>query len=555
MIHLIAHLIGDATLALPHPEMPMPLPPPPPAVQLIAGADLWTAQGPQSGQAVAIRKGKILAVGPLETLAKAHPAAARIDLPGGTLLPGFIEGHAHVGGLGAMARKVDLTSPASLPEALRRIRDWAAAHPEGWLLGRGWDQNRWPTKAFPRAQDLDALTGSRPAFLQRVDGHAAWVNSAAMAKAGIGPNTPDPEGGRILKDAYGRPSGILLDAAVDLVAKCIPQPTDAELDAQLKTGLLSLRADGFTAVADMGVDGRELAAYRRLAAAGALPIRVFAYLAHDHHLMLKELKAPRPKQLSFFQVQGVKFYLDGALGSRGARLLAPYSDEPTTSGLWVTDPAKIGLDAAITLRAGYQPAIHAIGDAANRAGLDLLAKAMKKGRGALPPRIEHAQIVTEEDAARFGKLGVVASVQPVHCTSDHSWTPARLGPERVNEAFPWRSFANGGALLAFGSDAPVEDANPFVSLAAAETRQDPEGQPPGGFLPQQRLTRLEAVRAYTAGNAAALGRAKDLGSLQKGAVADLLWVQAPLGGLSAEALRKVKPARLWVNGVEVPLAH
>ncbi|MDR3682248.1 MAG: amidohydrolase [Geothrix sp.] len=534
----------------------MPLPPPPPAaIQIITGADIWTPQGPRPGQAIAIQRGRILAVGAADTLAKSHPGAQRLDLPGGTLLPGFIEGHAHVGSLGALSREVDLGGLESLPETLGRIRTWSAVHPDGWLIGRGWDQNRWPAKAFPQASDLDALTGARPALLERVDGHAAWVNSAALALAGIGPQTPDPEGGRILKDAQGRPTGILLDAAIHLVAKSVPPATDAELEAQLKLGLQALRAEGFTAVADMGVDARGLAAYRRLAKAGALPIRVFAYLSYDHELMLKELKRARPKKLSFLQVQGVKFFLDGALGSRGARLLAPYADEPSTRGLWVTDPAKVAVDAAVTVRAGYQPAIHAIGDAANRAALDLLAGAMKRGKPALPPRIEHAQIVTAEDAARFGRLGVVASVQPVHCTSDHRWTPARLGPERLSEAFPWRRFADGGALLAFGSDAPVEDANPFFGLAAAETRQDPQGDPPGGFLPDQRLSRLEAVRAYTAGNAAALGRAKDLGTLQKGAVADLLWVQAPLGEISPEALRKVKPGRLWVNGVEVPLAH
>lgn len=532
------------------------MPTPPPAeYQILQGATLWTTEGPRNGEGIVIRKGRILAVGASEALAKVHPKARRVDLPGGTLLPGLIEGHAHVGGLGALSRKADLTGAASLAETLSRAKAWAGAHPGGWLLGRGWDQNRWGSKAFPRALDLDPFTGGRPTFLQRVDGHAAWVNTAALALAGIGPDTPDPAGGRILKDSYGRPTGILLDAAVDLVQKRIPEPTGAELDARLMAGLESLRAQGFTAVADMGVGAPELAAYRRLAAGGALPIRVFAYLAHDHDLMLRELKRPRAKQASYFQIQGVKFYLDGALGSRGARLLAPYADEPSTSGLWVTDPAKVALDAAITLRAGYQPAIHAIGDAANRAALDLLARAMKKGRGALPPRIEHAQIVTAEDAARFGALGVVASVQPVHCTSDHSWTPARLGPTRMGEAFPWRSFASGGALLAFGSDAPVEDANPFASLAAAETRQDPEGNPPGGFLPAQSLTRAEAVRAYTAGNAAALGHGKDMGALRKGAVADLLWVQAPLGDVTPEALRKVRPGRLWVNGVEVPLAH
>ncbi len=534
----------------------MPLPPPSPAaIQLIAGADLWTTQGPQHGQAIVIQKGKILAVGAVETLTKSHPGAQRVDLPGGTLLPGFIEGHAHVGSLGALSHEVDLAGLESLPETLGRIREWSTVHTDGWLIGRGWDQNRWPAKAFPGARDLDTLTGARPAMLERVDGHAAWVNTAALAIAGIGPQTPDPEGGRILKDAQGRPNGILLDAAIHLVAKHIPSATDTELEARIQAGLLALQAEGFTAVADMGVDVRGLAAYRRLAKTGVLPIRIFAYLSHDHELMLKELKRGRPKKLSFFQVQGVKFYLDGALGSRGARLLAPYADEPTTQGLWVTDPAKVAVDAAVTLRAGYQPAIHAIGDAANRAALDLLAGAMKRGRPVLPPRIEHAQIVTAEDAARFGELGVVASVQPVHCTSDHRWTPARLGPERLNEAFPWRSLVNGGALLAFGSDAPVEDANPFQGLAAAETRQDPQGDPPGGFLPEQCLSRFEAVRAYTEGNAAALGHPRDLGTLQKGAVADLLWVQAPLGDLTPEALRKVRPGRLWVNGVEVPLAH
>ena len=529
----------------------MPLPPPPPPIQLITGADLWTSQGPQKGQGIVIKKDRILAVGATETLAKAHPKAQRVHLPGGTLLPGLIEGHAHVGGLGALQRQVDLSGLDSLPDLLGRIRAWTTAHPQGWLRGRGWDQNRWPSKAFPRALDLDALTGSRPTFLQRVDGHAAWVNTAALAIAGIGPETPDPSGGRILKDAHGRPNGILLDAAMDLVAKYIPAPTNTEVEAHLKAGLLALRAEGFTAVADMGVDAQSLAAYRHLASVGALPIRVFAYLAHDHELMVRELRLGRVKKLSFFQVQGVKFYLDGALGSRGARLLAPYADEPTTQGLWVTDRTEVAMDVAITLRSGYQPAIHAIGDAANRAALDMLEKDKRKGFGTLPPRIEHAQIVTPEDAARFGKLNVVASVQPVHCTSDHSWTPARLGPQRLNEAFPWRSFAEGGALLAFGSDAPVEEANPFVSLAAAETRQDPQGNPPGGFLPGQRLSRMEAIRAYTAGNAAALGHGKELGVIQKGAIADLLWVQAPLGELLPEALRKVRPGRLWVNGQEV----
>ena len=242
----------------------MPLPPPPPAaIQLIAGADLWTDQGPRKGRAILIHRGRILAVGDAEALARAHPRAQRLDLPGGTLLPGFIEGHAHVGSIGALSHEVDLGGLTDLEQTLGRIRAWSAVHQEGWLRGRGWDQNLWPTKAFPRALDLDSLTGARPALLERVDGHAAWVNTAALALAGIGAQTPDPEGGRILRDADGRPRGVLLDAAIDLVARHIPPPTEAELEARIQAGLLALRSDGFTAVADMGVDARGLAAYRR----------------------------------------------------------------------------------------------------------------------------------------------------------------------------------------------------------------------------------------------------------------------------------------------------
>lgn len=529
--------------------MPM-LPPPPPAYLLLKGADVWTGEALRPGQAVVVKGSKILAVGPEGQLAKAHPKAQVVSLPGGTLLPGLIEGHAHVGGLGKLKAQVDLVGCQDLPEALGRVRVWGQAHPEGWVLGRGWDQNRWPTRAFPTALDLDRLTGTRPALLERVDGHAYWVNTAALDMAGITKDTPDPAGGTIHRDAEGRPTGILVDNAMLLVDKVVPAPSPAQTEAHLLAGLRALRAEGFTAVCDMGIGAADLAAYRNLATAGTLPIRVFAYLSHDQELMLKELKARPAKAVGWFQVQGVKFYLDGALGSRGARLLAPYADAAPSQGLWVTDPATVARDASITLRSGYQPAIHAIGDAANRAALDLLEQARRKAQNHVLPRIEHAQIVTAEDAARFGKAGIVASVQPVHCTSDHSWTPLRLGPERVGEAFPWRRFLEGKALLAFGSDAPVEDPNPFVSLAAAQTRQDPEGDPPGGFLPDQRLSPEEALSAYTAWNAKALGRA-DLGVIRAGAVADILWVNHTLPTSDAGALRKLRPGRLWVNGLEI----
>ena len=537
--------------------------PPPPSIILITGADLWLDDGRlaevKASQAVALRGSRIMDVGPEAQLVKRYPTAARVDLKGGTLLPAFTEGHAHVSELGTAKLEVDLSGAKDSIDSANRVKTWSAAHGEGWIKGRGWDQNRWPGKSFPLVSELDAVSGSRPAFLVRVDGHAAWVNSAALRLAGISATTPDPQGGRILRDEKRNPTGVLVDGAVDLVSRLIPMPTESERRERLLEGLRELRKEGFAAVADMGVSLLELATYRALASENALPIRVFAYLAHDPELLLQELKHPWSRATAIFQVQGVKFYMDGALGSRGARLTLPYSDEPGTSGLWVTEPDKVQRDVTITMKAGYQPAIHAIGDAANRKALDILEAAKHSSRSTRLPRIEHAQIVDALDASRFGKAGIIASVQPVHCTSDHAWTPARLGPGRVNEAFPWRAFVDGGAVLAFGSDAPVEDPNPYITLAAAETREDPEGHPPGGFLPDQKLTRIEALRAYTLGNARALAR-KDMGRIQKGAVADLLWVNSPILALSPMELRSLRPGRLWVNGEEVnlpaaPLAH
>ena len=539
----------------------MPLPPPPPtaAVQLLSGAKLWLDNGHRGrfveGQAVVLAGGRIAAVGAADTLARRYPRATRVVLKGGSLLPGFIESHAHVGELGAMARQADVTGLRSEAEVLAAVKAWCAANPKGWVRARGWDQNLWPGQAFPTLKELDALTGGRPAYLERVDGHAVWVNSAALKVAGITKDTPDPSGGRILRDAEGNPTGVLVDVAKDLMDRHLPRPTLEEAEANLLAGLRKLEALGFTSADDLDVPALDIQAYRALQAKGKLPIRVFAYVHHDDAAAVKaELARPRAKALSFFQVQGVKFYMDGALGSRGARLLAPYADEPSSSGLWVMDPARVRRDALAVMRAGYQPALHAIGDAGNRAALDLLEADLKAlGRApSAPPRIEHAQIVTDEDAARFGKLGVIASVQPMHCTDDHAWTPTRLGADRVREAYPWRRFLEGGAIVCFGSDAPIADANPFMAIPAAETRQDASGDPAGGFNGDQRMTREEGLRAYTLAGAQALGRAGQLGRLAPGEAADLVWVDADLGAVSPEDMRRLKPGRLWVAGAEPP---
>lgn len=529
--------------------MLLSVPPPPPAEILLQGADVWLPEGSlKTGHAVVLKGGRITAVGPEAAVLKSHPKARRVTLKGGTLLPAFIEGHAHVEGVGKLRSQVDLVGATSMEEVHGRIKAWAARYGTGWIHGRGWDQNLWASKSFPTASDLDAAAGTRPAALRRVDGHALWANTAALTAAGITDQTPDPEGGRILRDARGHATGVLIDTAMNLVTRNIPAPTLATRQETLRQGLLALRDLGFASVADMGVDGETLQAYRRLHTAGRLPIRVFAYVEDDPALVAKALARPRSRDLSFFQVQGVKVLLDGALGSRGARMLAPYADEPGSLGLWTSTPARLAEVLAQTRKGDHQTAVHCIGDAANRALLDVVAQAgPSKG---LFVRNEHSQIVTPEDARRFGSLGVVASVQPIHLADDHAWTPSRLGPERTAEAFPWRTFLQGGAVLCFGSDAPVAEANPFLGLAAAETRQDARGRPEGGFLPAQRVTRTEALQAYTAANGAVLGH-PGLGVIRPGAVADLLWVEAPLLRVDADTLRRLKPGRLWVDGREV----
>lgn len=534
----------------------MDVPPPPPDPVLLTGASVWIDDGRQAearaGHAVLLLGGRILEVGPAERIAKAHPKARRIDLPGGTLLPGLIEGHAHVEGVGMLATRVNLAGIADFPKVLEAVKAWAEAHPQGWIRGRGWDQNLWARKEFPTARDLDAVTGDRPAVLGRVDGHALWANTAAMKAAGITAQTADPEGGRILRDAAGQPTGVFIDAAEALVERAMPPSSFEQRAENLRGGLLALRRLGFTSVADMGCEARALEAYRSMATAGTLPIRVFAYLNNSPALIQKELAAPWSREVGLFQVQGVKLFLDGALGSRGARMLEPYADEPSTRGLWVEKPEEVKAVLRQTLKAGYQPAVHAIGDASNHEMVEMALSLGKDFPKGLRIRDEHSQIVAEADARRFGPARLVASVQPIHLADDHAWTPRRLGSARMVEAFPWRTFQKSGATLCFGSDAPVADPNPFPGLAAAESRQDAEGRPERGFLPEHRLTRAEAIRAYTRGNAEVLGH-PDLGVLRAGAVADLLWVKAPVQSLPLKDLRALKPARLWVNGVEVAL--
>lgn len=528
-----------------------PAPPDPDAsdvsIRLITGPVFWTGNPDQpEAEALAVdQDGRILEVYNVRPRGLPWP---EIVLPGAFAVPGLHDAHLHVSGVGRLAEQVRLEGAASLDEALDRIREWAAAHPEAQVIrGRGWDQTRWPGAAFPTAADLDGLD-PRPMALRRVDGHAVWVNRAMLRLAGIGPDTPDPEGGRIHRDAAGDPTGILVDNAMDLLDAVLPEPTDAERERWLLAGLEILADAGLAAVHDMGEPPAVANIAERLAHEGRLPIRLFVYLEGAHPGSLEVLGLyPRHER---FTVMGVKFYADGALGSRGAALLDDYSDEPGRRGLFVTEPDELARLVANVHRRGYQCAVHAIGDAGVRAALDAVRRA-QAGDPSRRHRIEHAQVVHPDDFAAFADLGVIASMQPTHCTSDMDWAEARLGPDRVRGAYAWRTMLDHGVPLACGSDAPVEHWNPLAGVYAAVTRQDADGDPPGGWLPDQRLTVDEALASFTAGAAFAVGRESDLGRLMPGMLCDLTVLDRDPRGAGPRAWLEAAPTALLVGGERI----
>lgn len=453
---------------------------------------------------------------PEEALALAGETTAVVR--GDEVTAGFVDAHGHPSGLAKRRLQLDLTGAPTLAETLERVRRWAATHDQGWILGRGWDQNDWsdaPEGGWPTAAALDDVT-DRPTVLRRVDGHAAWLNSTALAAAGIDATTPDPEGGRILRDARGVPTGVLIDAAMGLYEVEAP-PADVQQRA-LEEALDELAAAGLTGVHDMGVSDALLARYAALDTRGALPIRIWAYLDPDADAT-QRLLSEGPWGTDRLRVVGIKAYADGALGSRGALLTEAYTDEHGHHGLRITPDARIEELARRCLAVDAQLAVHAIGDAAVHETLDAFARAGAPDGGP-PLRVEHAQVVRPEDRARFAELGVVASMQPTHATSDMPWAPDRLGPDRVGWAYSWQSLRQTGAILAFGSDFPVEDHRPVFGLWAATTRTAPDGTPEGGWQPAQALDLADAIAGFTEGSAAAAG-AQGLGSLQPGMTADL----------------------------------
>ncbi len=495
---------------------------------------------------ILVRDGKIAFVGDGVRARRMAPGAARVDLAGSFVFPGWADAHGHLAGLGQSLEVADLRGAASAGEAARRIGAIAAGLPAGnWAQGSGWDQNRWPGEKFPDARDLDVVLPDRPVVARRVDGHAVWVNSAALKAASVGSATRDPEGGRIVRRADGSPSGVLVDRAVDLVQSVMPRASLADFERQILVAAKACAKVGLTQVQDAShYAPEEIATLGRLADAGLLPIRIYATVSNE----ARDLTGffARGQRIGggsdFLTVRAIKVLADGALGSRGAALLSDYSDDPGNRGLLVTRPDRVNEIAREARQHGWQLWIHAIGDRGNRLGLDAFAGAAAAlpdaPAGARRPRIEHAQVLALDDIPRFAREGVIASIQPTHATSDMPWAQERVGPERVAGAYAWRQLKNAGARLAGGSDFPVESENPLLGFYAAVTRQDLDGRPPGGWRPQEKLTRKEALALFTSDAAYAAFEEDRRGRIAPGFEADLtVFARDPMAAAEREISR------------------
>ncbi len=450
------------------------------------------------------------------------PAGGRVSLPDGVAVAGLHDAHLHVQGIGQVAERADLRGATSVDEIVRRLQAFRAAHLEAAFVdGRGWDQSLFHGGAFPNRDDLAAL-GDVPVVLTRVDGHALWVNDAALALAGIDAETPDPDGGAVHRGADGAPTGILIDNAMGLLRSKLPAPTPDDRKRWLRTGLSACAGAGLVGVHDMGMSVATFRALQALDDEGAIPIRVYVYLDGSDDEALGIVRN-RPTATARVEVRGLKLFADGAMGSRGAALLDDYSDAPGERGLLLTSADVLKQRVADVHAAGAQVAIHAIGDRGVRTALDAIAF-VQRDDVTRRHRVEHAQMIATDDIARFKTLGVIASMQPTHATSDMRWVEARVGSERVNGTYAWRTLLETGVPLAFGSDAPVESHRPSWGVYAALTRQDHAGSPEGGWRPEQRVTLGEALAAFSSGAAFAVGAEDKLGRLAPGQVFDVtLW--------------------------------
>ncbi len=513
----------------------------------VINARIYTVNPQQPrAAAMAVRQGKIAAIGD-NVASLIGPNTKVIDARGATILPGLIDSHGHVEGLGSFLENLDFRGVASEQQIADRVRAAAqTAKPGEWILGRAWDQNLWPTKDFPTAASLTAASPNNPVALTRVDGHATWVNQKAMDLADLNAATQEPAGGKILRDTAGKPTGVLLDRARSLVDRKIPAATPEQVERRILTALQECARLGITTVHDAGVGAPGIAAYHSLQAAGKLPIRAYVMIGGAGPLLDSWL-AKGPEIADDLTIRSIKLVADGALGSRGAAMLQPYSDEPGNRGLLILDRAAIRAVAERAVPRGFQVNTHAIGDAANQAALDAYGDVLK-GPNDKRFRIEHSQIVAPADFAKFQRYSVLASVEATHATSDMPWAQTRIGPDRIKGAYAWQTFLKLGVHLPNGSDFPVENPNPLWGLHAAITRQDQNNQPPGGWFPDQKLSREEALRSWTLEGAYAAFEESKKGSLEPGKLADFIMLSADVMTIPESQIRDTKVTLTVVGG-------
>ncbi|MFO1186419.1 MAG: amidohydrolase [Alphaproteobacteria bacterium] len=492
---------------------------------ILRGGPIWRDARTDNGAVtLVVRGGKVQYAGPEGGIGSGTSNLRVIDLGGATAFPGFVDAHCHVTGIGLRELTLDLTGTPSLAALVDKLRAYAAAHKDGAIIGRGWIETHWPEKRFPSRADIDTAVADRPVYLERADGHAAVVNSAALTLAGITDSTPDPQGGRIERDAKGAATGMLIDNATALVEGKLPAPSAALKREAVERAVALYASRGWTGVGSMSSSVEQVEALGAMAAAGKPMIRSDHYL--DPGAMGDVLaRGPYADKSGLVRVRGIKLYMDGALGSRGAALLAPYADMPSTSGLLVTPAETIADLCAKARAAGAQVAMHAIGDRGNRLALDAFEAAFKSAAadtlGAARWRIEHAQVIPPADIPRFGKLGVVASMQPSHAIGDLYFAPSRLGPERLKGAYAWKSLLDSGATIAAGSDAPVEKGDPRIEFYAATYRHSLDGFAGADWHLEEAVSRAQALHMLTVGTAHAAFAENERGTLQPGKRADI----------------------------------